>query len=75
MTASDSASAQALRVLAWAAFATVARQRVRWCLVHRPWEVPGATRDWLQARRYLRSAAGPAPTSLASFLADESGRW
>ena len=74
MTEAD--TAQALRILAWSAFATVARKRAVWCLVHRPWEAPGAVRDWLQARRYLRSATGPAPASLASFLAgDEGGRW
>lgn len=78
MTASDSATVQALRVIAWAAFVTVARKRVRWCLLHRPWEVPGAVRDWLQARRYARTCTagvGPAPTSLAEFLAGEDGRW
>lgn len=76
MTATDTdAAARALRVYAWAAFTTVARKRVRWCLVHRPWEAPGAVRDWLQARRYAHTCSGPQPTSLAKFLADESGRW
>lgn len=76
MSATDSDAAAQLRVYAWAAFVTVAGHRVRWCLVHRPWEAPGATRDWLLARRYLRSAAtGPAPASLVEFLAGEDGRW
>ena len=78
MSATDTdAAARTLRVMAWAALVTVARRRVRWCLLHRPWEVPGATRDWLQARRYARTCtagAGPAPASLASFLAGEDGR-
>jgi hypothetical protein len=69
----ESAAAQSLRVFAWAAFTAVARKRVRWCLLHRPWEVPSATRDWLQARRYARTCSGPQPTSLSEFLADESG--
>ena len=79
MTTTDTdAASQALRVMAWAAFAAVAGHRVRWCLVHRPWEAPGAVRDWLQAHRYARTCTagvGPAPASLASFLAGEDGRW
>jgi hypothetical protein len=79
MSATDTDAAAQLRAFAWAAFATVARRRVRWCLLHRPWEVPSALADWLQARRYGRACAtgaGPAPASLAEFLAgDEGGRW
>ena len=78
MSATDTdPAARALRVYAWAAFTRVARKRVRWCLLHRPWEAPGAVRDWFQARRYGRACAamaGPAPTSLAEFLASEDGR-
>lgn len=79
MTANaDSAAARTLRAYAWAAFTTVAGHRVRWCLLHRPWEVPSALADWRQARRYGRACsavAGPQPTSLARFLAGDESGW